>query len=167
MNMTKQLTDSLLAACKAAGIENPKYIAQDDDGSVWHYESQPDYNDTLREKIWANDDASGTTINHPPYAADWQDSLLEWVEPQVMLPTVFIPHEGEPLADVLARHPEHIAGTSKMVVEVDACDIGFNKMNSEYAGRRDAYQIYKRAWSDALTWWDGSAQPSEEIKNQQ
>jgi hypothetical protein len=65
-----------------------------------------------------------TRINHHPYATDWQDSLLEWVEPQEMLPTVFIPHEGEPLADVLARHPEHIADASKKVSGIEAlvCD---------------------------------------------
>jgi hypothetical protein len=122
---------------------------------------KPDTDDTKRIDMWAVDNGNATKIHHPPYAEDWKESLLEWVEPQEMLPTVFIPHEGEPLADVLARHPEHIAGVSKMVVEVNACDIGFNKMNSEYAGRRDAYQVYKRAWSDALTWWDGSEKGGE------
>lgn len=158
----KQLSESLLAACKAAGIEKPRYIAQDkDEPYVWHYDLKPDTDDTKRIDMWAVDNGNATKIHHPPYAEDWKESLLEWVEPQEMLPTVFIPHEGEPLADVLARHPEHIAGVSKMVVEVNACDIGFNKMNSEYAGRRDAYQVYKRAWSDALTWWDGSEKGGE------
>jgi hypothetical protein len=93
-----------------------------------------------------------TRINHQPYAADWKESLLEWVEPQEMLPTVFIPHEGEPLADVLARHPD----TSKKVD--DACKLGYRKMIDEYAGRRTEAQVYERAWSDALAWKGGASE---------
>ena len=102
MNTPKQLSDSLLAACKAAGIEKPRYIAQDkDEPYVWHYDLKPD---TIESGMWTVDNGIGTKIHHQPYADDWQDSLLEWVEPQ-----------GEPLADVLARHPEHIADGSKKV----------------------------------------------------
>jgi len=109
MNTTKEkeLSDSLLAACLAAGIEEPRYIMQDMDGDVIH-------SCTIREKSpngswWSRCREYGkmTMLDHPPYADDWRDSLLEWVDPQ-----------GEPLADVLARHPEHIADTSKMI-EVD------------------------------------------------
>ena len=45
MNMTKELSESLLAACKAVGIKRLKYIAQNEDGNVGH-QSQltPDQN---------------------------------------------------------------------------------------------------------------------------
>lgn len=97
----QQLSESLLAACKAAGIKESKYIAQDEDGQVVHYEERP-----TREG-WTHIFGGGgacTSLGHPPYAGDWQESLLEWVEPQ-----------GESLADVLARHPDHVADTSKMI----------------------------------------------------
>jgi hypothetical protein len=117
----KQLSESLLAACKAAGIESPRYIAQDkDEPYVWHYDLKPDTDDTKELDMWAVDNGNATKIHHPPYADDWQDSLLEWVEPQEMLPTVFIPHEGEPLADVLARHSEHVADVRKKVSGIEA-----------------------------------------------
>ena len=64
MNITKELSDSLLAACKAAGIEKPKFIAQDENGLVFH--------------LWLG--SKTIRLNHPPYADDWQDSLLEWVD---------------------------------------------------------------------------------------
>lgn len=98
----QQLSDSLLAACKAAGIESPKYIAQDKDESIYHYNERP----VAYHRLHQWDDASTIykLIDHPPYTDDWQDSLLEFVEPQ-----------GEPLADVLARHPDHVADVSKMI----------------------------------------------------
>jgi NTP pyrophosphatase (non-canonical NTP hydrolase) len=97
----KQLSESLLAACKAAGIEKPKYIAQDKSGFVFYYKVKPN----MLKCEWLHDDNEDEfgVLNHPPYAEDWKESLLEWVEPQ-----------GEPLADVLARHPEHVADTSKI-----------------------------------------------------
>lgn len=102
----KELSESLLAACKAAGIEKPKYIAQDEDGKVWHYESKPCKRSRLN--VW--DNTRGEILNHPPYAGDWKESLLEWVEPQEKAEHVWsnwmIEPQGEPLADVLARHPE-------------------------------------------------------------
>jgi hypothetical protein len=140
----KKLSESLLAACKAAGIEEPRYIAQDKDGEVWSFDLKP----SKKQTTWDGDKAQ--KIDHPPYAEDWQDSLLEWVEPQEMLPTVFIPHEGEPLADVLARHPEHVTDDGEKVD--DACKIAYRKMMNE-AGLKNSAQIYERAWSDALAWW--------------
>lgn len=127
MNMTKELSESLLAACKAAGIEKPRYIAQDKDGTVWHYDGEPNTTYTSDVGIFAFDPDIGEhaiSLDHPPYADYWRESLIEWVEPQEMLPTVFIPHEGEPLADVLARHPEHVADVSKKVSGIEAlvCD---------------------------------------------
>jgi hypothetical protein len=145
----QQLSESLLAACKAAGIEEPRDIAQDKDGEVWSFDLKP----SKKQTTWDGDKAQ--KIDHPPYADEWQDSLLEWVEPQEMLPTVFIPHEGEPLADVLARHPEHVADDSKMVSD-DARKLGYRKMIAEYAGRRTEAQVYEIAWRDALAWWDNS-----------
>jgi hypothetical protein len=118
----QQLSESLLAACKAAGIEKPKYIAQDKSGFVFYYKVKPN----MIKCEWLHDDNEDEfgVLNHPPYAEYWKESLLEWVEQQEMLPTVFIPHEGEPLADVLARHPEYVADDSKMVSGIEAlvCD---------------------------------------------
>lgn len=134
----KQLSESLFAACKAAGIYNPRYIAQDkDEPYVWHYDLMPD---TEESGVWAVDNGNAIKIHHPPYAGDWQESLLEWVEPQ-----------GEPLADVLARHTDHVADTSKMIDD-DARKLGYRKMIAEYAGRRTEAQVYERAWQDALAW---------------
>lgn len=124
-----ELSESLLAACKAAGIEKPQYIAQDQDGTVLHHKLRP-----TREG-WNHIFGTGgacVILQHPSYAGDWRDSLLEWVEPKEEksffsqfteqhiqyhnekhghLPIT----QGEPLADVLARHPDHVADTSKKV----------------------------------------------------
>jgi hypothetical protein len=83
MNTPEQLSDSLLAACKAAGIEKPKYIMQGASEAVYHSESDPRSYDGRTYSM------RGIRIDHPPYATDWRDSLMEWVEPQ-----------GEPLAEV-------------------------------------------------------------------
>ena len=131
----QQLSESLLAACKAAGIEEPKYIAQDKSGLIYHYEKMPVM---ISDRMWQIKGAMD--LDHPPYATDWQDSLLEWVEPQ-----------GEPLADVLARHPDHVADTSKMIAD-EARKLGYRKMIAEYAGRRTEALVYERAWQDALAW---------------
>jgi hypothetical protein len=143
----QQLSESLLAACKAAGIEKPICIVQGHSGAVYHtpYISKPTdaFNGIGIMKL--------TRINHQPYADHWKDSLLEWVEPQEMLPTVFIPHEGEPLVDVLARHPD----TSKKVD--DAIRIGYHKhvVNGDglYFSRANDY---RQGWQDALAWKGGS-----------
>lgn len=141
--MTKELSDSLLAACKAAGINKPRYISQDEDGCVYHYESQPSRNGY--QYMWGNHKGFAARLAHPPYADHWQDSLLEWVEPQ-----------GEPLADVSARHPDHIADTSKMID--DACEIAYHAHiengNGFLWSRLDCYRA---AWQDALAWKGGSS----------
>ena len=149
----QQLSESLLAACKAAGIEKPICIVQGHSGAVYHtpYISKPTYafNGIGIMKL--------TRINHQPYAADWQDSLLEWVEPQEMLPTVFIPHEGEPLADVLARHPEHVADDSKMVSD-DACKIAYHAHLRKGDGLCwNRTRDYRQGWQDALAWKGGAS----------
>ena len=36
------------------------------------------------------------------------------------LPDAWVASQGEPLVDVLARHPEHVADTSKMVSGIEA-----------------------------------------------
>jgi hypothetical protein len=126
MTPEKQLSESLLAACKAAGIEKPRYIAQDkDEPYVWHYDLKPD---TEEAGMWAVDNGNATKIFHPPYATDWKESLLEWVD--------------------------HVADTSKKID--DACKLGYRKMIAEYAGRRTEAQVYERAWKDALAWKGGS-----------
>jgi|688.fasta_scaffold163506_5 hypothetical protein len=160
----QQLSESLLAACKAAGIEKPKYIAQDKSGFVFHYNVKP--NRISSEWLFGSD-CDFLEITHPPYAEDWKESLLEWVEPQEMLPTVFIPHEGEPLTDVLARHPEHVADDTEMVILYnladtskkvdDAIRIGYHKhvVNGDGLCWSRAGD-YRAGWEDALAWKGGS-----------
>jgi len=153
--MTKELSESLLAACKAAGIDKPKYIAQDKDGEVWSFDLKPSKKQTICDGVWDGDKAR--KIDHPSYADDWKESLLEWVEPQEMLPTVFIPHEGEPLADVLARHGEHVADASKKVD--DACEIGYHAhLEKGNVYRWTRLDCYRAAWHDALAWKGGASE---------
>jgi hypothetical protein len=149
MNMTKELSESLLAACKAAGIEKPRYIAQDKSGIIYHYSAKPSMIEC--EWLYDDDDDEVNILDHLPYADYWRESLIEWVEPQEMLPTVFIPHEGEPLVDVLARHPD----TSKKVD--DAIRIGYHKhvVNGDGLCWSRAND-YRQGWQDALAWKGGS-----------
>jgi len=130
----QQLSESLLAACKAAGINNPKYITQDaaPASEVWHWRDVPN----MGGGIYTSGKGGGTRLNHPPYAADWQDSLLEWVDPCINYiedksicdsygepkgqclncgAKDYEHKQGEPLADVLARHQDHVADGSKMI----------------------------------------------------
>lgn len=127
MNTPEQLSESLLAACKAAGIEKPKFIAQDEDEPyVWHYDLKPD---TEESGVWAVDKGNGTKIPHPPYASDWKDSLLEWVD--------------------------HIADTSKMID--DACEIAYHAHIQNGNGFRwSRLDCYRAAWQDALAWKAGN-----------
>ncbi len=129
MNTQQQLSESLLAACKAAGIENPRYIAQDkDEPYVWHYDLKPD---TEESGMWAIDNGNATKICHPPYATDWKESLLEWVD--------------------------HIADTSKMID--DACEIAYQKHLEKGDGFRwSRLDCYRAAWHDALAWKGGASE---------
>jgi hypothetical protein len=152
----KQLSESLLAACKAAGIENPRYIAQDkDEPYVWHYDLKPDTDDTKELDMWAVDNGNATKIHHPPYADDWQDSLLEWVEPK-----------SEPLAEVLTQHGDLIGDTTEMVILYDiadtskmiddACEIAYHAHIQNGNGFRwSRLDCYRAAWQDALAWKGG------------
>jgi hypothetical protein len=132
MNMTKELSESLLAACKSAGIEKPRYIAQDkDEPYVWHYDLKPDTDDTKELDVWAVDNGNATKIHHPPYADDWQDSLLEWVD--------------------------HIADTSKKID--DACEIAYHAHIENGNGFRwSRLDCYRAAWHDALAWKGGASE---------
>ena len=119
-----ELSESLLAACKAAGIERPKNIAQDKSGQIWHYANTPDTNN--HGLIWATLTGENKKLDHPPYAADWKESLLEWVEPQ--------------------------ASES----EDDACKIAYRAfIESSDCFVRNS-DIYQRAWKDALKWSNGN-----------
>jgi len=121
----QQLSDSLLAACKATGIEEPKYIAQDKSGHVYHYDVKP----TLASFEWLG--VIPIRLNHQPYADDWQDSLLEWVD--------------------------HIADTSKKVD--DAIRIGYHKhvVNGDGLCWSRAGD-YRQGWKDALAWKGGASE---------
>jgi len=170
-----ELSDSLLAACKAAGIEKPKYIMQGASRAVYHSESYPRSYDGRLYSI------RGILIDHPPYADDWRESLLEWVEPQVkdfnIAPAAAMTKwresfafteaqkqtiddhavaENEPLADGLARHSDSD--------EDDACKIAYRAFMSEehrtITGFPRVADIYHRAWQDALKWKWGSEQAS-------
>jgi len=134
----QQLSESLLAACKAAGIESPRFIAQDANGDVMHYTAMPVASYSC--DIWSDYQNDFKLLEHPPYADDWQDSLLEWVEPQ-----------GEPLADVLARHPDHIADTSKKIDMQDAIADAYRKHVGR-CGLQTYAQTYRHGWQDALAW---------------
>jgi len=127
--MTKELSESLLAACKSAGIEKPRYIAQDkDEPYVWHYDLKPDTDDTKELDMWAVDNGNATKIHHPPYADDWKESLLEWVD--------------------------HIADTSKKID--DACEIAYHAHIENGNGFRwSRLDCYRAAWQDALAWKGG------------
>lgn len=147
----KQLSESLLAACKAAGIEKPRYIAQNANGKVIHHDEKPSREGWIH--IWGSG-GPPKRLDHPPYADDWKESLLEWTEPQEILPTVFIPHEGEPLVDVLARHPEHVADASKMVD--DYCKIAYqNHLRKGDGLCWSRAGDYRQGWQDALEWKGG------------
>ena len=153
MNTLEQLSTSLLAACKAAGIESPRYIAQDkDEPYVWHYDTKPN---TKESGMWTVDNDNSTKIHHPPYATDWQDSLLEWVEPQ-----------GEPLADVPAQHGDLVGDDTEMVILYDvantskkiddACKIAYHAHIQNGNGFRwSRLDCYRAAWQDALAWKGG------------
>jgi hypothetical protein len=132
MNMTKELSESLLAACKSAGIEKPRYIAQDkDEPYVWHYDLKPDTDDTKELDMWAVDNGNATKIHHPPYADDWKESLLEWVD--------------------------HIADTSKKID--DACEIAYHAHIENGNGFRwSRLDCYRAAWHDALAWKGGASE---------
>jgi len=126
----QQLSDSLLAACKSAGIEKPRYIAQDkDEPYVWHYDLKPDTDDTKELDMWAVDNGNATKIHHPPYADDWKESLLEWVD--------------------------HIADTSKMIDMQDAIADAYRKHVGRL-GLQTYAQTYRHGWQDALAWKGGS-----------
>jgi hypothetical protein len=140
---TQQLSDSLLAACKAAGIEKPGYIAQNANGKVIHHDNQPSRKGW--DSIWGGGGIP-KRLNHPPYADDWRDSLMEWVEPQ-----------GEPLADVSARHPDHIADTSKKIDMQDAIADAYRKHVGR-CGLQTYAQTYRHGWQDALAWKGGGDQ---------
>jgi hypothetical protein len=161
MNMTKELSESLLAACKAAGIKKPRYIAQDEDGTVWHYDGEPDTTYTSDVGIFAFVPDIGEhaiSLNHPPYAEDWKESLLEWAEPQ-----------GEPLADVLAQHGDLIGDDTEMVILYnvtdtskmvdDACEIGYHAhLEKGNVYRWSRLDCYRAAWQDALAWKGGASE---------
>jgi len=121
----KQLSESLLAACKAAGIESPRYIAQNANGWVIHHDEKPSREGWTH--IWGNA-RSPKRLNHPPYATDWRDSLLEWVD--------------------------HVADASKMVD--DAIRIGYHAhvVNGDGLCWSRAGD-YRQGWQDALAWKGG------------
>lgn len=155
MNTPEQkLSESLLAARKAAGIEKPKYIAQDKSGKIYHYSAKP--NMIKCEWLYDDNEDEFDILNHPPYAEDWKESLLEWVEPQVknfnITPSAmvdkfrekFIEPNSQSLADFPARHLD--ANQS----EYDACEIAYRN----YLAKTVAYN-YHAGWQDALAWQKG------------
>jgi hypothetical protein len=146
----QQLSESLLAACKAAGIESPRFIAQDANGDVMHYTAMPVASYSC--DIWSDYQNDFKLLEHPPYADDWQDSLLEWVEPQ-----------GEPLAEVLTQHGDLIGDTTEMVILYDVADTSKKidmqdaiadayRKHVERCGLKTYAQTYRQGWQDALAW---------------
>lgn len=142
----QQLSESLLAACKAAGIEKPRYITQNANGKVIHHNESP------TRQGWTH-----INLDHPPYADDWQDSLLEWVEPK-----------SEPLADVLAQHANLIGDDTEMVILYnvaetskkvdDACKIAYqNHLRKGDGLCWSRAGDYRQGWQDALAWKGGAS----------
>ena len=129
----QQLSESLLAACKAAGIEKPRYIAQNANGKVIHHDKQPSRKGW--DSIWGGGGVP-KRLNHPPYATDWQDSLLEFVD--------------------------HVADTSKMID--DACKIAYHAHLEKGDGFRwSRLDCYRAAWQDALAWKAMAEEGGEEL----
>ena len=131
MNVTKQLSDSLLAACRMASITEPKYIAQDADGSVCHYNMKPIRLESIG--MWADNMASQTDVrllNHPTYDYYWRESLIEWVD--------------------------HVVDTSKKVD--DAIRMGYHEhVVNGYGLFWSRADCYRSGWQDALAWQKGGA----------
>lgn len=181
MNITKELSESLLAACKAAGIYNPRYIAQDEDEPyVWHYDLKPD---TEESGVWAVDNGNAIKIHHPPYADDWQDSLLEWVDhiadTSKMIDRYTVEPHGKGYAVYLGRDNQHHGAN---LAHLSECSPAFADqikalLNGKYtpqsneASADDACKIayharlekgdglcwsragdYRQGWQDALAW---------------
>lgn len=142
----KELSESLLAACKAAGIGKPRFIAQDADGSVCHYGETPIRIDKIG--MWADNETTGTCVqilNRAPYADDWKESLLEWVEPR---------NADNSLLDVLSNALASDESAN------DACKIAYRsfvgEQNYEITAQPSMSDIYHRAWQDAMKWEGGS-----------
>ena len=126
MNTPEQLSESLLAACKTAGIEKPKYIAQNANGKVIHHDNQPSRKGW--DSIWGGGGIP-KRLNHPPYADDWRESLMEWVD--------------------------HVADTSKKID--DDCKIAYHAHLEKGDGLCwSRAGDYRQGWLDALAWKAGN-----------
>ena len=79
----------------------------------------------ITRNAWGSNNGSAKQINHPTYASDWQDSLLEWVD--------------------------HIADTSKMIDMQDAIADAYRKHVGR-CGLQTYAQTYRQGWQDALAW---------------
>ena len=123
MNTPEQLSESLLAACREAGIEKPGFIAQDQNGFVHHYHSMPTRIGC--EFIGDTYDIFVDRLDHPPYAKDWQDSLLEWVD--------------------------HVVDTNKKVD--DAISMEYHeRVESDDGSFWSRIDCYRSDWQIALAW---------------
>ena len=122
MNTPEQLSESLLAACKAAGIENPRYIAQDKCGLIYHYNKMPHL---ITRNVWGSNNGSAKKINHAAYTSDWKDSLMEWVD--------------------------HIADTSKKINDAIRIGYHAHLENGDGLCWSRAGD-YRAGWQDALAW---------------
>lgn len=126
MNTPEQLSESLLAACKTAGIEKPKYIAQNANGKVIHHDNQPSRKGW--DSIWGGGGIP-KRLNHPPYADDWRESLMEWVD--------------------------HVADTSKKID--DDCKVAYQMHLEKGDGLCwSRANDYRQGWQDALAWKGGN-----------
>ena len=97
----QKLSDSLLTACRAVGIEKPRFVAQDKDFSIWHY----DYYPRKAESCFYANYGKSAEIDHAPYADDCRDSLMEWVEAEPKQETrlegyIYNAHDGSGLIAV-------------------------------------------------------------------
>lgn len=90
-----ELSERLHKACLEKGITEPRFVAQDGDGTWCHYQSQPYTIPALG--FWeAGGDHGMILIEEDTMIKDWRETLMEWN-----------PNAGVPLADILQNTCDH------------------------------------------------------------
>lgn len=90
-----ELSERLRKACLEKGITEPRFVAQDADGTWCHYKSMPYTIPALG--FWeAGGDHGVFLIEEDELHFDWRDALME-----------FNPNAGVPLSEILNRTCEH------------------------------------------------------------
>lgn len=85
-----ELSERLRKECLNEGIKNPRYVAQDSDGTWCHYEKMPEIQSTQFYR------SEFTVLFFDKPNNNWRETLMEWN-----------PDAGVPLADILQNTCEH------------------------------------------------------------